>query len=82
MNIFPVTELSESEQNAIATKLADPILVRYFHTLAYNIGRDIVTGVPAPDENQEHWLRKEIYLKGQVFMLESLLSVKPVPTNQ
>lgn len=77
MNIFPEQTLSETEENVVAELINNPAMQKYLHTLSYNIGRDIVTAVPAPDESNDVWLKKELYLKGQIRLIETLLSIKP-----
>jgi hypothetical protein len=76
VNIFPVTELSDTEQHLIAEKLQDSLIKKYFHLLAYNIGKDLVTSNPEVDESPEQWIRKEIFLKGQLRNLDMLLSIE------
>jgi len=82
MNIFPEQKLTKTEEDLIAESFSNPVVKKYLHTLAYNIGAELVTSVIDTDETEESWLRKEIFLKGQLRMLDTLLSIQPAATQQ
>lgn len=78
MNIFPIETLSETEEALLAEKLSDPLVKKYLHMRAYNIGADLAASVPDTNEPAEEWLRKTLYLRGQLKELDTLLDIKPV----
>lgn len=75
MNIFPDQKLSDTEMVIVAEALTIPAVQKYFHMLAYEIGRDIVTGQIAPGQSAEEYHRIEAGLKGQLAVLNTLLDV-------
>lgn len=83
MNIFPELTLTQTEKDIIAETFSKPEVKKYLNMIAYNIGSDIVKSVIDVDEPEESWLRKEIFLKGQLRTIDMLLSIQPKqePTN-
>lgn len=81
LNIFPEVPLSVTEKEYIAQILSKPEIKKYFLHMASNIGRDIGTSVIPVDESAESWIRKDIFLKGQLEILNSLLSIQS-PSNK
>lgn len=75
MNLFPVVEISETEQDIIAEKLSDPAVKKYFHSLGYQVAANLATGTPGSDESAEGFLRKRAVLQGHLEILETLLSI-------
>ncbi len=80
MNIFPDQSLNPTEMDIVAAALTNPSVRKYFHILAYNVGRDIVTGVKAPNQSADDYLLLEAALKGQLACLNTLLEVEATPT--
>jgi hypothetical protein len=78
MNLFPQEDLSPTEKNLLAEALQNPVVQKYLLLRARNIASAIVEATPDAEESTEAWLRKEIYLKGQINVLEDLYSIKPV----
>jgi hypothetical protein len=79
MELFPITELTDTEKNLLAEAISNPVVQKYLKQITYSIGRDIVTAIPDPNEVTEEWFRKEIYLKGQLTAIKALLSIQPLP---
>lgn len=75
MNVFPIIEISQTEQDIIAEKLSDPAVKKYFHSLGYQVAANLATGNPGPDESAEVFLRKRAVLQGHLELLETLLSI-------
>lgn len=76
MNIFPEQTLSDTEMFLVADALTQPAVIKYLHLLAYNIGKDIVSGSKAPGQSAEDYLLLESSLKGQLAALDTLLSIE------
>ena len=74
-SIFPQQTLSDTEIDLIAEIFSNPMVKKYLHTLAYNIGSELVTSVIGTEESEESWVRKEIFLKGQLRTIDALLSI-------
>lgn len=78
MNVFPEQTLSEPDMIVVSECLSNPAVKKYMHALAYGIGKDIVTGTPHPGQSPEEYLRLEAGLKGQLAVLDTLLSIEPM----
>lgn len=77
MKIFPEVEFTSSELADIAQHLTHPAVVKYLHSIAYNIGADICNGEPSPEETAESYLRKQSFVKGGLGVVEMLLQIEP-----
>lgn len=77
MNIFPDQNLSDTEMSIVAAAMTNPAVIKYLHILAYNVGRDIVTGVKAPNQSADDYLLIEAGMKGQLAAINTLLSIEP-----
>ncbi len=75
MDIFPSPTLSPTEIDIVAIALTDNAVKKYFHMLAYDIGRDIIQGARSKDQTAEEYLCIEAALKGQLAVLDTLLSM-------
>lgn len=75
MNIFPELKLSDTEITIIHASLTNTAVQKYFHMLAYNIGKDIVGGNRAPGQTAEEYLCLEAGFKGRLAVLDTLLSI-------
>lgn len=84
MNLFPQEDLSDTEKNLLAERLDDPLIKRYFKLRASNIASAIMAAIPDATESPEVWFRKELFLKGQMEILEELYTIKPLhkPTQE
>lgn len=78
MDLFPLTVLSNTEQELIAEKLNDPEIKKYFKALADNIAADLLNVSVDLSEPDEQWYRKELVLRSQLNLLKVLYSIKPV----
>lgn len=76
MNIFPDIVLHEPDVIVINEALSQPAVKKYFQMLAYNIGRDIATGMKAPEQSAEDYLMIEAGMKGQLAVLDTLLGIE------
>lgn len=76
-NIFPEVPLTDTEKEYIAEILSKPEIKKYFNHVASNIGREIGTSVISPSTPAEEWIRKDIFLKGQLEAVNNLLSIQP-----
>lgn len=74
MNIFPSQELSVTESQIIAEKLADPAVKKYLHMIAYETGKSILLSKPADGQTDEQYLRVLAGAQGQLSVLDTLLS--------
>lgn len=81
MKIFPQIPFTPSELHDIANHLANPAVQKYLHSLAYNAGTDICLGSRKEGESPESYLERVAYVKGGLGVLETLLSIEPVPTT-
>lgn len=75
MNIFPETILTQTEEDILTELYSNPTVIKHLHMLAYNIGRDLVSATPKPGETAENWMRKEAHMKGQLAILDTLVSI-------
>lgn len=76
MRIFPELSLSDTEYDIVADKLSDPAVKKYFHLLAYNTSQNIVMAEPGPGQSSEEHLRAIAGARGQLAVLETLLSLE------
>lgn len=75
MNIFPETTLSQTEEDILQQIYSNPTVKKHLQMMAYNIGAELVSAVPDPSEAPEMWIRKELFLKGQLAILNTLFSI-------
>ncbi len=73
MPIFPDIELTETELKVIHTNLGNPAVRKYFHKLAYDMAKFLVTASPQPGGNAEEFLRVRERAQGQLDVLNTLL---------
>ena len=73
MAIFPDIELSETELTVIKTNLGNDAVRKYFHKMAYDTAKFMVTATQQPNETTEEFLRKRERAQGQLEVLETLL---------
>ena len=76
MNLFPNIPLTKTEVDIIAEALTRPSVIKYFHFLANEIGRDIVQGRRSPGQSAEEYLCNVAGFQGQISVLETLLTMK------
>jgi len=76
MEIFPRSNISPAEEDAIIQAFSNPIIVKYLHTLAYNTAADLVSHLPDPDKVDESFIRTQIFGKGQLRILDVLLNLQ------
>lgn len=83
MQIFPDIELTETELKVVQANLGDPAVRKYFHKLAYDLAKFVVTASQQQGETAEEFLRKRERAQGQMEVLETLLheSFIPFSTN-
>lgn len=77
MRIFPEISFTQSESMIIAEALTLPAVVKYLHSVAYNIGADICEGEISEGELAESYLRKQSYVKGGLGVINMLLEIEP-----
>lgn len=75
MNAFQRVELSQTENDIIFKKLADPDLQKYFLVLAHNTMLDIAHGGPREGQSVEEFLRIRAAAQGQLSVYETLVNV-------
>lgn len=75
MNIFPQTAFTASELMEIQQIFTKPTALKYLNSLAYNMGADICTSAPAPNESAESYLRRIEYVKGGLGVIDTLLQI-------
>lgn len=76
INVFPAQELVKVEEDIIADMLSHPTVKKYFHVLAYNLGRELVLDAVVPEESAEAYMRRQVYVKGQIAVLDLLLKIE------
>lgn len=82
MYSVPTIELSETEQTQIQVILSQPVIKKYFGMLASNTVQNLCNGTPAETESDSTYIRKEAVFKGQLALLETLLSIQPIKPQE
>lgn len=77
-NLFPETSLTKTEEDILVEVYSNPVVQKHLRMMAYNIGADLVTAVPDPNESAESWIRKEVFLKGQLDNINTLLGISAI----
>lgn len=78
MLTIPKTILTDTESTQIQVILSQPIIKKYLTALAQDTIANICLGSPADEESDALYIRKEAVLKGQLALLETLLSIQPI----
>lgn len=81
MQIFPDVTLTETEIKVIQTNLGDPAVRKYFHKMAYDTAKFVVTASPQSGETSEEFLRKRERAQGRLEVLETLLHESFIPSS-
>jgi len=74
MNIFPTQELTEQEEHLLKEIFCHPSVKKYLHTLAYNIGRDMILANSLIQEDPAKYLRIQTRGQGALDLVDTLLS--------
>jgi hypothetical protein len=77
MKIIQEITINDTEVAIIQEKLNDPTVKKYLSLLVHNIAIDVVNVMPTVDfkkENMETWFIKQIYIKGQLSILDTLMN--------
>ncbi len=74
--------LSDTEQTQIQAILSQPIVKKYLQALAVDTINNICLGSPADAESDSVYIRKESVLKGQLALIETLLSIQPLKPQE
>lgn len=82
MDILKQEVLSETEQDQVATILSQPVIKKYFQALGISIISNVLAGSPGAGESDSEYIRKEAHYKGQLAVLETLYSIKPITKPQ
>ena len=82
MNIFPIVELSRTEEDIVKAHLSDPTVVKYLHLLAMKTGSNIVLAAPKPGESAEEHLRAVAGAQGQLAAINTLLEISKPAEQQ
>lgn len=82
MFILPEVKLSETETIQIQQILSQPVIKKYLTVLATKTVSDLCLGSPADSESDSLYIRKEAVLKGQLALLETLLSIQPLKPQE
>ena len=82
MHILPIVSLSDTEQTQVQVILSQPIIKKYLSMLATKTVSDICLGSPADSESDSLYIRKEAVLKGQLALIETLLSIQPIKPQE
>lgn len=75
MSIFPPVALSEEENTSVVEVFNMPVVRKYLHGIANDIGAQVAIAIPSDDIPAEIHIRKEMHVKGQLAMLDQLLSL-------
>lgn len=82
MHILPKISLNETETTQVQVILSQPIIKKYLTMLATKTVSDLCLGAPADNESDSLYMRKEAVLKGQLALLETLLSIQPIKPQE
>ena len=67
--------LNDQEQEEIHRILTSPIMTKYLISLASEVANTLLTAQPKDDVSDMVYIRNEQFYKGQLAVLETLLSV-------
>lgn len=81
MHIIEHIEFTETEQLLIQEALSQSLVKKYLKSLGITIAVQTLQGSPADSESDSDYIRKEAYYKGQLAVIETLLSIS-APTKE
>lgn len=81
MITVPLIHMTDTELGVAQELLSQPGVKKYFTMLASQTINNLCQGSPGDIESDSLYIRKESVLKGQLALLETLLSIQP-PISQ
>lgn len=82
LHSLPTHTLTQTEVDQIQEILSQPIIKKYFTSLACTTITNICTGQPSDTMDDSTYIRNESILKGQLGLLETLLSIQPLKSKE
>lgn len=79
---LPSIILNKTEQDQVQELLSQPIIKKYLQALSISAITNIVEGSPADSDSDSLYIRKEAMLKGQLALIETLLTIQPLTKSQ
>lgn len=77
MKILEEVVMHEAEADEIVRIFTTPVVQKYLKKLALSAVQDIIQGFPVDHQSDSEYIRKEAHYKGQISVLETLLSITP-----
>lgn len=74
--LLPDIALSSTELEVVATALSQPVVKKYFMSLAVPLAKDIISGFPDTNESAESYLRRQSAVKGSLEAINTLLQIQ------
>jgi hypothetical protein len=77
MKVIEQLSMNDTEITILQEIFNNPVVKKYLHLLAHNTAIDVVNVMPNLEFKKEHietWFIKQIYIKGQLSILDTLMN--------